>query len=213
MLLLATIASAHATCGTLARDLDACLSGGDTLATCAPTSPDPVWPVYEACCTRVSARACDATCASTAPLALNPVASPDLALAADAYSAGCGQVGTWCSMQAPQASRMAPCTDLDVAMSDVLDMVLAPLRIDPAWGSLVTPADLAGHPFFGTSYSSGGPGVEAALRSWSRGTPLIWELTQEVPCHNCTDFSSQVVVWWPLTGDVVLLDGTFGYDS
>lgn len=214
MLLFATIASARAsTCGPLARDLDACLSGGDTLATCAPATTDPVWPAYEGCCTQVGARACDATCASTTLLTLAPVSSPSLALAADSYVAGCGRVGTWCSMQLPQASHMARCTDLSVTMDDVLDELLTPLRIDPSWGSLVTPADLAGHPFFGTGYSSGGPDVEAALRSWSRGTPVIWELTQEVPCHNCTDFSSQVVVYWPLTGDVVLLDGRFGYDS
>ena len=45
------------------------------------------------------------------------------------------------------------------------------------------------------------------------GTVEAWLSTQELSCHNCHDFGSWAVLYYPGTGTVIVLQGHYGYDS
>ena len=82
------------------------------------------------------------------------------------------------------------------------------------WGTQATGPEVAYHPFFSGSYSSGASGLLAALAEAAGSDhPVSWELTYEVPCPNCTDFETQVLVYFEEVGLLAVLTGGYGYDS
>lgn len=77
--------------------------------------------------------------------------------------------------------------------------------------------DIAGvlaHHFFG---GPSGAALLAALESWAGiapGAPRIaHRVFDALPCHGCTDNAEILVLTFPSVGKVVVLRGTFGWDS
>lgn len=205
-----------------ARDaLDTCLvDDALPLDACLPAPGTAGWTTYETCCSGQTARACDGTCASTVPASLTVVSDAALDAAALTYDASCTFGGTWCGMSGIYAYRLATCSDLSTAFDDIVTLALEDDRVfgggqQGAWsfGAVVPVASLATHPSFSSTYSSGGPGVRALLEDHGWGGALAWSAEEEIPCPNCHEWYTKVILYWPMTGDVVVVDGLYGWDS
>jgi hypothetical protein len=137
----------------------------------------------------------------------------------DTYLAGCVTGGDWCSVQTLQAYMFAECLAEPATLADIVGQLLDG---DQDWGggdvfargTVLDRSGLAGTPLFSGSYSPGGPALFEAIDAHMANGPLeAWKLTEEVPCHNCTDFRDVYVLYYPEAFRVILVEAGHGYDS
>ena len=136
----------------------------------------------------------------------------------DAFVDGCPSGGTWCRFDGV-ATWMAPeCLDAPADLAAVVEAVGA---LDPALGTgrfpdgqVLDRDGLAATPIFSATYSPGGPQLFSEIDAVMDGGPVEgWWLSEEVPCHNCTDFQDTIVLWYPEALRVVYLRAGHGFDS
>lgn len=150
----------------------------------------------------------------TVPASLSPLDIEDeVGQAQSAYNDDCSRGGTWCSVSVT-GYTLPQCVDSPVAIADVVGMLQQQdqgMLVDGAYGGR---AELEASTVFGSGYSSWGPGLLLAIDVLAGGGEVHGYIaTSEVPCHNCHDFVDDVVLYYPLTGVVVRVVGTHGYDS
>lgn len=158
-------------------------------------------------------------CADPPALELQPIDASSTDGAADAFRADCNAGGAWCSLSGLRAFTVPACTSATLA--DIFELVRQldqdHSSLEFAAGRLLDRAEAAATPFFATTYSDGGPGLLEAVDALARAddaSPVeVWSISQQVPCHNCTDFADTLLLFYPATSTVVLLDGGHGFDS
>ncbi|MDX2087265.1 MAG: hypothetical protein SFX73_05425 [Kofleriaceae bacterium] len=162
---------------------------------------------------------CEVT--NEAPLSLAPLGLAfvwDSAL--DDYRDGCSRGGSWCRLDTIEAFMLPECLAEVPTLADVVTRANA-LTDDQSFaggdfasGTVLDRAGVQGTPAFSTSYSGGGPSLFQAIDAhMGAGEIQGWQYTEEVPCHNCTDFRTKLILWWPAAFRVVVLEGGHGYDS
>lgn len=158
-------------------------------------------------------------CDDPQPLELVPIDVSSTDDEADLFRADCNSGGVWCDLTALRGFALPACPAEPVTLEAVFELVRQldqdHSTLEFHFGSVLDRAGASGTSFFATSYSDGGPalldsidaigGDEAAIEAWS--------VSQQVPCHNCTDFQDTLILLYPDTATVVLLDGGHGYDS
>lgn len=150
------------------------------------------------------------------PLTLAPAASADVEAARLAFNAAETNGGSWKTIASIQLFGYARCarsasleTIVNALPSDIVQTIQGmPLAESVDRRGLVTDRFLSG---------TSGSALLGALDSWAgpRGLNATTAVrsTVEVPCHNCTDHESVLVVSNPKTRKVVVLSGRFGWDS
>ena len=163
----------------------------------------------------MAADVCDVL--GAAALTLDPL---DLGIAFDAaradYVAHCDGGGQWCRLDDVRTFSIPRCAP--ASLEEIVDILLADSRErgadDFAYGRILDRTNIAGTPFFASSYSSGGPGLFSTIDGHMGGGAIEgWHLENEIACHNCTDFGDTLVLWYVDAARVVVLDGGHGYDS
>ncbi|AKQ63414.1 hypothetical protein A176_000326 [Myxococcus hansupus] len=87
-----------------------------------------------------------------------------------------------------------------------------PALSQPSEGSYIGRADLAQVLFF--SPWRDGDALLAAMDVFAGGGEVqAWTTTYPISCHNCTDNKAWVVLFYPASGKVLVLEGNYGYDS
>jgi hypothetical protein len=158
-------------------------------------------------------------CADPPALELQPIDASSTDGAADAFRADCNSGGDWCSLSGLRAFTLPACTS--ATLEDLFELVRQldqdHSSLEFSSGQLLDRAGAAATPFFAATYSDGGPGlleaVEALGGADSASPVEVWSISQQVPCHNCTDFADTLLLFYPATSTVVLLDGGHGFDS
>jgi hypothetical protein len=85
---------------------------------------------------------------------------------------------------------------------------------DAGDGSYTDRAGLAQNVLFNDNYYGDGAALLAAIDAYAGGGAVqAWISTQPLSCNNCHDFGEWVVLYYPGTGKVVVLQGHHGYDS
>jgi len=149
------------------------------------------------------------------PLVLTPIDATGLIGARDAYTAGCGTGGDWCSLGTPLAYSVPGCPDEQLTMQRLAQLVAADLQGFPTEGGQhLINAQLDDLPAFSTTYSDAGPALrEAAAAFTGSGHVEAYYMTTEVPCHNCTDFVDSYVLFYSLVNRVIAFQAGHGFDS
>jgi len=158
----------------------------------------------------VYADICEIT--DAAPLSLSPL---DLTGAwssqMSAYRAGCTGGGDWCSLDTIETFMLPECLAEEPTLAQLVAGTGAGSFAD---GSLLDRTTVQGTPTFSSGYSPGGPALFRAIDGhMGSGEVRAWTLVEEVPCHNCSDFRSKLVLWYPAAFRVVVITGGHGYDS
>lgn len=81
-------------------------------------------------------------------------------------------------------------------------------------GAVMTLAQLQGTLFFKTTLCTGGPALQGAVSSFC-GSPAFsgWYGESQVACQNCTQYDVLTVILCQTAKEVVVLEGTYGWDS
>ncbi len=151
------------------------------------------------------------------PLSLAATDSSALDPAVDSFNDGCVGGGDWCSVSSVESYDVGACSETPFGLMEIVDIVNAASQEQPqgGWGGqLLDVTQLAGTPLFGTSYSSGGPVLLEALHDFAASEDVqAWYFVEEAPCQNCHDFWTKTVLFYPATGRVLVVNGSYGYDS
>jgi hypothetical protein len=155
---------------------------------------------------------CDAL--PPAPVELTPIDASALDPAIASYNTACDRGGTWCSLNSARAFTVPACPDQEVTPQLLFQLLADQDWTDDAYGSYVDDAGLTGSTFLGGGYSTGAPAVAAACDALAGATEAVGFVgAQEVSCHNCHDFAARTILYYPTTRTVIVLDGSYGYDS
>lgn len=151
---------------------------------------------------------------ATVPVTLTPIDTSSLDPAIDGYNDGCPNGGSWCGLDTVRAYRLPECPDEEVTSQLLFQLVADQTWTDDTYGDYVEDPGIDASMFFASSPSSGGVALRDAVdalagTSFSRG----WVGSSEYPCHNCHNWYTRVIAWYPSTRTVVVLDGFYGWDS
>jgi hypothetical protein len=136
----------------------------------------------------------------------------------DAFVDGCATGYTWCSFRGIDTWMAPECLETPAELAAIVEAIGA-LDQDLGTGRFPDGAvlgrdALASLPVFSTTYSDGGPELLAEIDGlMDSGEVEAWWLSEEVPCHNCTDFQDTLILWYPAALRVVYLRTGHGYDS
>lgn len=162
----------------------------------------------------VYADACDVT--PPAPLTLTDVDASSLEPARVAWNQG-SNGGSWHNLATLDAYDTPACPAAPVTIEAVMEKLAESQQQQqsPAQYETYTDRDgLAQSLFFEVGYYGDGAALLAAIDAFTGGGPIQAYLsTDEVPCHNCHDFASRAVLYYPDSGMVIVLEGNHGYDS
>ena len=159
------------------------------------------------------ASACDVT--PPAPLSLTPLDNSALEPAREAWNVGSNS-GAWHELTSMDPYSTPACPAATVTIQGVMAQINATMQGFPAAGdgSYTDRAGLAQNVLFNANYHGDGAALLAAIDAYAGGGTLqAWISSQELSCHNCHDFGEWVVLYYPATGKVVVLQGHHGYDS
>ncbi|HVK66747.1 MAG TPA: hypothetical protein VM694_19820 [Polyangium sp.] len=157
----------------------------------------------------VYADACDV---GQEPLSLSSIDASSLEPARAAWNQGSSGYN-WRNLQPVAAYDTPKCPDAPVTIASVVDEIAATVQNQPAseYGTFTDRAGLSSTTFFG---ANGGSALLAAIDAFAGGGNIeAWSYSEQVSCHNCTDFITRVVLFYPDSGVVLVLDGNYGYDS
>jgi len=154
------------------------------------------------------------------PLELLPIDVSSTDDEADGFRADCTSGGVWCNLSAVRGFALPECPAEPVTLEAVFELVRQldqnHSTLEFWFGHVLDRTGAASTSFFGTSYSDGGPALLESIDAIA-GDPgadiEAWSVSQQVPCHNCTDFQDTIILLYPATGTVFVLDGGHGYDS
>jgi hypothetical protein len=159
-------------------------------------------------------------CEEPQPLELVPIDVSSADPAIDRFRADCSTGGTWCSLSALRGFALPECPSEPATLEAIFELVRQldqdHSTLEFSFGQILDRTSSAGTPFFGSSYSDGGPALFDAvdvIAGDADGSIEAWYVSQQVPCHNCTDFQDTLILLYPDTSTVVLIDGGHGFDS
>ncbi len=161
---------------------------------------------------------CEVT--DAAPLVLSPI---DLTFAwrtqADAYVADCDNGGAWCSLGTIASFMVPECLAEEPTLAEIVAQTAAMTNDQDfvvgafADGTVLDRASLRATPTFSSLHSSGGPALFDAIDGHMGGGEVQgWTFVEEVPCHNCTEFRTKLMLWYPDPFRVVAIEGGHGFD-
>jgi hypothetical protein len=141
---------------------------------------------------------------------LSPIASGDIAAAVAQFNSQAASGYTWASIQPARAFLVNGC---DVSLESLVNLLREDERSASFADGTVYASTIDVSPFFSASYSKGGPALQRAVDAFGGSSGQLWQYTDSVPCHNCSEFATRMVIWYPSTHRLVVLDGITGYDS
>ena len=152
------------------------------------------------------------------PLELVPIDVSSTDAAAEAFRADCTSGGQWCSLSGLRGFALPECPAEPVTLEAIFELVRQldqdHSTLEFGFGQVLDRDGAAATSFFGSSYSDGGPGLFDAVDAVAgEGGIEAWSVSMPVPCHNCTDFQDTLILFYPGSSTVILLDGGHGYDS
>jgi len=158
-------------------------------------------------------------CAYAPPADLQLTAfAPGLEAAAEAWNLAAVSGGVWGSVEAPTAWEHPACLAEPAALAEIVAQVTQNDQSfagwDFAWGQVLDREGLSQTPAFSSSYSPEGPALLAAIESLAGGGEVTaWLGESEIPCPNCHEWQDLYVLYYPASGQVIVLSATHGWDS
>lgn len=141
-----------------------------------------------------------------------------LAPAVATFNAGARNGYTWCRVAPISQYALQACPANNTSLEAVVNQLVNYEGDLRGWsfadGEVLSATEVAAIEPFSTVCSPGGPGLAASIRAnVSSGLVMGWLISGEVPCHNCHEFGSFYVLYYPLDGKVILVPYITGYDS
>lgn len=155
---------------------------------------------------------CDVVPTPAAPFALRSKDASSLASAVKGAHDACPRTGgSWCSVGGATAFEYPRCVATTPTQAQVTQAALAETdragAFDPRYGRTLTRAELLMQQTFKT-------GLLSSIDAFAGDTDVRATLFEsEESCHNCHQFSIKFVLYYPRTRTVVVVDGSYGYDS
>ncbi|MDI3289678.1 hypothetical protein [Polyangium sp. 15x6] len=157
----------------------------------------------------VYANACDV---AQEPLSLSPIDASSLEPARAAWNQGSSGYN-WRNIQPIAAYDTPECPETPATIASIIDEIASADQNQPPaeYGTFTDRAGLSSTMFFS---STGGSALLAAIDAYAGGGDIeAWHYSEQVSCHNCTDNIARIVLFYPQSGVVLVLDGNYGYDS
>ncbi|APR78182.1 Hypothetical protein A7982_03529 [Minicystis rosea] len=148
------------------------------------------------------------------PLSLTPVDASALEPARATYN-GEPNGYAWRELSSLAAFSTPGCPEAPVTIQSILAKLEETNQSQPPAtdGTFTNRAGLSQSSFFGTG-DADGAALLAAIDAFTGGGDVqAWIYSSPVPCLNCHDFASRVVLYYPGSGQVITLVGHHGYDS
>lgn len=155
---------------------------------------------------------CDVVPTPAVPFALSSRDASSLAPAVKRAHDACPRTGgSWCSVLDAVAFDYPRCVATTPTPAQVTEAALAETdrsgAFDPRYGRSLTRAELLMQQTFKG-------GLLSAMDAYAGDTNVSATLFEsEESCHNCHQFSIKFVLFYPRTRAVVVVDGSYGYDS
>lgn len=155
---------------------------------------------------------CDVVPTPAVPFALASKDASSLAAAVKSAHDACPRTGgSWCSVGPASAFDYPRCVAMTPTRAQVTEAALAATdpsgAFDPRYGRILTRAELLMQQTFKG-------GLLTAIDTYAGDTDVYATLLEsEESCHNCHQFSIKFVLYYPRTRTVVVVDGSYGYDS
>jgi hypothetical protein len=159
------------------------------------------------------ANACEVT--PPAPLSLTPLDNSALEPARETWNVGSDN-GAWHELTVLDPYSTPACPAAPVTIQGVMAQINATMQAfpDAGDGSYTDRAGLAQNVLFNDNYYGDGAALLAAIDGYAGGGAIqAWISSQPLSCNNCHDFGEWVVLYYPASGKVVVLQGHHGYDS
>lgn len=160
----------------------------------------------------ISVDACDVVPPATVALSLASRDASALAPAVRAADAACPRTGgSWCNVAAALAFAHPRCVSPAPTVQQINEEALRESdrsgAFDPRYGVALSRDSLRMTQAFRT-------GLLAAIDAFVGDTDLhATQFESEEPCHNCHQFALKYVLYYPRKQTVVVVDGSYGYDS
>jgi hypothetical protein len=148
------------------------------------------------------------------PLSLTQTDASSLEPARVAWNQG-SNGGAWHSLDQLEAFATPECPDQTVTIQSVIEAITQTNQGQPPaeYGIFTDRAGLGQSVLFSQGYGDGAA-LLAAIDAFTGGGAIeAWLYTEEASCHNCHDFIVRAVLFYPGSGEVIVLDGHYGYDS
>lgn len=130
----------------------------------------------------------------------------------DAYDAECQSGFTWCSADVVGTFNVPACVEPAATLDAAVQWIAAHDQNFVPDGAVGSRIDVAATSLF--SHGQSGPALLGALDTIAGSTNVeAYHAAYEIPCHNCHTFADYVILFYPDSGVVAVLQGTHGYDS
>lgn len=149
-----------------------------------------------------------------APLSLSSIDTSSLDGAVDAWNEG-SNGGTWYNIASYSAYRTPACTTSPTTIQGIVAQLANADREFPdvTAGTYTDRAGLSQSTFFNQVYSDGASLLSAIDAFTGGGTVQAWLFSEPRSCNNCHLFGARAVLYYPQHNKVVMLTGSYGYDS
>ncbi len=141
---------------------------------------------------------------------LSPISSGGIAGAVTQFNKQAVSGYTWASIQPARTFLVNGCS---ASLESLVTLLAEDERSATFADGTVYPSTVNVSPFFSAANSAAGPALQQAVDAFGGSTGQLWQYTDSVPCHNCSEFATRMVIWYPSTRRLVVLDGITGYDS
>lgn len=149
------------------------------------------------------------------PLSLTSIDASSLESARLTWNAGSNN-GAWHGLSPITAFRTPSCPASPPTIQGVVQKVAEQDQgfPEPSAGTYTNRAGLTQSILFTNNYYGDGTALLQAIDAYAGGGDIqAWLYTAEESCHNCHEFDTRAVLYYPATRKVVVLDGYYGYDS
>ncbi|NPD28485.1 hypothetical protein HPP06_34200 [Corallococcus exiguus] len=149
------------------------------------------------------------------PLSLSVLDSASLAPAVATWNLGSNN-GAWHGINSYSAYRTPACPTTPTTIQSVVTKVAEQDQgfPDVTAGTYTNRAGLAQSILFMNNYYGDGTALLQAIDAFAGGGDIqAWLYTGGVSCHNCHEFDTRAVLYYPASRKVVVLNGYYGYDS
>lgn len=160
----------------------------------------------------IGAEICDVVPRPPVTLALAVRDASSLDAAVRAAHAACPRTGgSWCSVGPALAFTHPRCLSTPPTVQQINEEALRETdrsgAFDPRYGVALSRSALLMTQTFRS-------GLLAAIDTFAGDTAVqATQFESEEPCHNCHQFALKYVLYYPATQVVVVVDGSYGYDS
>ena len=153
-------------------------------------------------------------CNDVEPFDPRPADLAALVDAVQAFNDACA--GRWCEIREPVAYTYSACAQeptLELAVETGLSELQLQIQASFEWGQVIDSAAVINTDPLSLQSAEAGAILEQLAVITGGDVTEAWSYEEEVPCQNCTEYGTVMVLWFRASRFIVALPGGHGFDS